>query len=85
MKRFLNFLKRIKIKKSKLQLTIPVLKINLEKQELNEVKKNCLNCRFNTGDFCIVGSYYAEEHGSNTFCYEGELWENKIQNNLISQ
>ena len=38
-------------------------------------KGKCTKCRFVKDDFCNVGSYYAEEFGTNSVCFEGELWE----------
>jgi len=36
--------------------------------------QNCLNCKFNLGETCGVGTVYAEK-GINAICYEGELWK----------
>lgn len=38
--------------------------------------KSCLTCKFNQDYYCNVGDYYADK-GINTFCYSGELWEEK--------
>ena len=36
--------------------------------------QTCLNCKYNLGESCGVGTVYAEK-GINAICYEGELWE----------
>ena len=38
--------------------------------------QTCLNCKYNTGENCNVGTAYAKK-GKNAICYDGELWENE--------
>lgn len=46
------------------------------KKVKDEVKQNCLTCKFNTGDNCTVGSDLARQ-GIVGYCYAGELWKSK--------
>lgn len=58
-----------------------LFKTNNKKSNTNIIK-NCMNCKFNDGYNCTVGTYYANK-GINTNCIEGELWQNKKMNKNI--
>jgi hypothetical protein len=62
----INIIKKIFGKKSH--------QCNISNIDYFNVRK-CTTCRFNNGDNCTVGTYYAVEKGLNGICYEGELWK----------
>lgn len=49
----------------------------LKNKRKKKVNNSCTTCKFNDGVFCNVGTFYAEEHGTNVTCYNGKLWEGK--------